>query len=231
MKQISNNIYQIPLAYGAVNAFLIEDEDGLTLVDTGIQGSGRKILAAIEKAGKNPSDIRRIILTHCHPDHAGSAAELKQLLNIPIWVHSADAGLIAQGKGGRQMHASPGIFNQIVYHLVIKNMYRIPPVQVERELTDNEVLLIAGGIRVIHTPGHCAGHICLLIEKDNLLIAGDICSNFPLMGMAFPTAYEDKELALQSLRKAAALPFDKIAFGHGAAILHDANKKLAAKFA
>jgi glyoxylase-like metal-dependent hydrolase (beta-lactamase superfamily II) len=231
MKQISDSIYQISLAYGAVNIFIIEDVEGLTLVDTGVPGSGKKILAAVAKAGKKPQDIKRIILTHCHPDHAGSAAELKELLNIPAWAHSADAALLSQGISGRPMQPSPGIFNWIVYQAIIKKMHAIAPVQVDRELKDNEVLPIAGGIRVIHTPGHCAGHICLLAEQDNLLIAGDICSNFPMMGIAFPTAYEDKQLTLQSLRKAAALPFDKIAFGHGAAILHDANTQLAGKFA
>lgn len=231
MLQITPSTYQITLVYGAVNVFIIEDADGLTLVDTGVPGSGKKILAAIEKAGKNTQDIRRIILTHCHPDHAGSAAELKALLNIPVWAHSADASLLAQGISGRPMQASPGIFNWIVYQAIIKKMHRIAPVQVDRELTDNEILPIAGGIRVVHTPGHCAGHICLLAEQEQLLIAGDICSNFPMMGIAFPTAYEDKALTLQSLHRAAALPFDKIAFGHGAAILHDANKKLAEKFA
>jgi Zn-dependent hydrolases, including glyoxylases len=231
MQQITPSIYQLPLAYGAVNVFLIKDNDGLTLVDTGVPGSGKKIIAAIERAGKNLQDIRRIILTHCHPDHAGGAAELKQLLNVPIWAHSADAPLLAQGISGRPMQASPGLFNWLVYQLVIKKMHAITPVQVDKALNDTEVLPIAGGLRVIHTPGHCAGHICLLVEQEQLLIAGDICSNFPMMGIAFPTAYEDKALTLQSLRKAAALRFDKIVFGHGGAILHNANKKLAEKFA
>lgn len=75
MRKITDHVYQITL--GAVNAFVIED-DGLTLVDTGYKGSADKIFNAIKKGGKDPKDIRRIILTHLHLDHAGSAAEIKE---------------------------------------------------------------------------------------------------------------------------------------------------------
>ncbi len=68
MKQITNNIYQISL--GSVNTFLIEDK-GLTLIDSGNKNNADKIFLAIEKGGKTPRDIKQIILTHCHPDHAG----------------------------------------------------------------------------------------------------------------------------------------------------------------
>nr|WP_254244973.1 MBL fold metallo-hydrolase [Hymenobacter sp. BRD67] len=84
MKQISKRLYQISL--GASNAFVIED-NGLTLVDTGVPGSTEKLFAAIRKGGKNPDAIKQIILTHWHPDHAGSAADLKQRLG-PACMHT-----------------------------------------------------------------------------------------------------------------------------------------------
>jgi glyoxylase-like metal-dependent hydrolase (beta-lactamase superfamily II) len=75
MKKITNRLYQISL--GAVNAFLIED-DGLTLVDTGLPGSTATVFAALREAGKNPADIKRIILTHLHADHSGNAADIQR---------------------------------------------------------------------------------------------------------------------------------------------------------
>src|SRR5258708_8979786 len=118
MKQIIDCVYQIPL--GVVNVFVVEDE-GLTLIDTGFKGSADKIFAALKKGGKDPGDIRRIILTHAHSDHSGSVAEIKKRLNVPVWAHVEDAGLIEQGIAGRQpMDLSPGIINWLVYHLVIK---------------------------------------------------------------------------------------------------------------
>lgn len=81
MKLIAPHLYQIAL--GPVNAFIIEGDD-LTLVDTGYKGSEKKIFKAIKKGGKNPQDIKRIILTHSHPDHAGSAASLSKSLDVPF---------------------------------------------------------------------------------------------------------------------------------------------------
>ena len=119
MQQISKNIYQIKL--GMVNAFLIED-NGFTLIDTGYKNSSDKIFDAISKAGKNPNDIKQVILTHAHPDHSGSAAELKKRLNIPVFAHEEDAKIIEQGIGGRMPFVlSPGIVNWMVFNLLIKN--------------------------------------------------------------------------------------------------------------
>ena len=102
MQQIAYNIYQISL--GSVNTFLIED-NGLTLVDSGSKNSADKIFKAIVKGGKNPDNIKQVILTHCHPDHAGSAAEINDRLGIPIWAHEEDAVLIEKGVAVRMpMH-------------------------------------------------------------------------------------------------------------------------------
>lgn len=228
MKQITPNLFQIPI--GAVNAFLIED-NGLTLIDTGYPASADKIFAAIKKGGKAPEDIKRIILTHCHPDHAGSAAEIKKRLSIPVLAHSEDAKLVEKGIAGRTpMHLTPGLVNWVVFNLFIKRVANsIEPVAVEEQLADGDTLPIAGGIHVIHTPGHSAGHIALLVKGEGVLIAGDICAN--AAGLGLSTVYEDKELGLKSIQKAAALNFDKAVFGHGGQLQPDANRKLKEKFA
>jgi glyoxylase-like metal-dependent hydrolase (beta-lactamase superfamily II) len=80
MKQITKHLYQISL--GSVNTFLIED-NGLTLIDTGFKNSRDKIFQAIRNGGKNPDDIKQIILTHSHPDHSGSVADIKRTLDVP----------------------------------------------------------------------------------------------------------------------------------------------------
>ena len=227
MKQITHNIYQISL--GAVNAFLIED-NGLTLIDTGNKNSADKIFTAIKKEGKNPADIKQIILTHCHPDHTGSAAEIKRRLNIPVFAHIEDTTLIEKGIGGRKpMYLSPGIINRIVYNIFIKNAPQtIEPVNIDEKLKDNDVIPIAGGIHVIHTPGHCAGHIALLIKNEGVLIAADICAN--AAGLGISTVNENPDLSIKSILKAAAFSFDKAVFGHGSLLKMDASKKLNRKF-
>ena len=82
MKKISPHLYQLEL--GFVNAFLIEDDaSGLTLVDTGMPSRSASVFAQIKKTGKDPREIRRIIVTHAHTDHTGSAAAISKALDIP----------------------------------------------------------------------------------------------------------------------------------------------------
>ncbi|RYD72419.1 MAG: MBL fold metallo-hydrolase, partial [Sphingobacteriales bacterium] len=200
MQQITDQIYQINL--GPVNVFVIEENDGLTLIDTGFKNSTDKIFKAIEKAGKDPKNIKQIILTHTHPDHAGSAAEIKRRLNIPILVHAEDAKLAENGVAGRLPHQpSPGFLNFILFNLFIKNSpNEIEAFTADQILNDNDVLPLLGGTQVIYTPGHSLGHICLLIKKENLLVAGDLCSN--MMGIGYSTVYENREVGKKSIYKA-----------------------------
>ncbi len=226
MQQITKHLYQISL--GAVNAFLIED-DGLTLVDTGLPGNTDKIFAAMQKEGKNPAHIKRIILSHLHTDHAGNAADIKQRVNARVYAHREDARLLEQGVSGRPMTLTPGITNKFVYQLFIKNAGNaVRPVAVDEELSDGDVLPLLGGIQVIHTPGHSAGHSALLLQSEGVLIAADLCAH--VLGLAYSTLYEDRALGQQSILKAAARSFDTAVFGHGGP-LREAARKLREKFA
>ncbi len=95
------------------------------------------------------------------------------------------------------------------------------PVRVNQQLKDQQVLDIAGGIKIIHTPGHTKGHIALLIPEENLLIAGDLCAN--MLGLGWSVIYEDRDLARQSIEKVAQLDFDQAVFGHGKPIKSKAS--------
>ena len=227
MQQITNRLYQISL--GAVNAFVIED-DGLTLVDTGLPGSTDKIFAALQKGGKNPAHIKRIILTHLHTDHAGNAADIKRRVNARVYAHREDARLLERGVSGRPMTLTPGLTNKFIYQMFIKSAGNaVQPVTIEEKLSDGDVLPLLGDIKVIHTPGHSAGHVALLLPSEGVLIAADLCAH--VLGLAYSTLYEDRALGQQSLRKAAALSFDTAVFGHGGPLREQANRKLREKFA
>ncbi|WP_229379731.1 MBL fold metallo-hydrolase [Fibrella forsythiae] len=229
MQQITASLYQISL--GVVNVFVIKDtKNGLTLIDTGYKGSSEKIVSAIRKAGEDPLTIRQIILTHCHPDHAGSAAAFNAEWGIPVWAYYQDVPLLAKGSAGEvPIHLSPGVINWFIYHLFIKRgSSAIDPVIVDRSLTSKEVLPIAGGLQVLHTPGHSSGHIALLLQQERVLIAGDLCAN--VAGLDFSTVYEDRRLGVQSILEVARLDVEKAVFGHGKLLAPRANEKLAAKF-
>lgn len=226
MKQITDHLYQIDL--GSVNAFLLEG-DGLTLIDTGLPGSMEKVVGAIRKGGKNPDDIRNIVLTHWHPDHAGNAAELQRRFRARVYAHATESAILEQGGGPRPRYLTPGFVNWAVFNLFIKSVsHQITPVVIDERVQDGAILPIAGGLRVVHTPGHSAGHMALLLEQEGVLIAGDICAN--VMGLDYSTLYEDLALGQQSILKAAELPFDKAVFGHGGPVMQQANARLKEKF-
>ena len=239
MKKITPHLYQLNL--GFVNAFLIEDIvpapadgllPGLTLVDTGTPGNLPKIFAQLKKAGRDPRDIHRIIITHAHTDHTGSTAAISNQLNIPVWAHADTARLVEQGRPGEApLQVSPGLMNQLIYQLFIRRGGSIDPFSITRRLIDGEILPLGGpdGVKVIYTPGHGAGHLCLLLQADRVLIAADICAN--AAGLNWSTVYEDRELGRQSILKVAAYDFDKAVFGHGRPLKSAANARLNAKFA
>jgi len=210
---------------GLVNAFLLDD-NGLTLVDTGYKGNLGKIFRMIAQSGMDPYKIKQLILTHCHPDHAGSAAVLKRMLDIPVFAHVEEVPLLTQGISGRfPQQRTPGLMNWMVYNAFIKHADKTnEPLQVEEAVVDNDVLPIMGGVQVIHTPGHSAGHIALLLQAERLLIAGDSCAN--MGGLGLSTVYEDRKLGIASIRKTALLPFDKAVFGHGKPIHQMANRRM-----
>lgn len=227
MQQITNNIFQISL--GSVNTFLIED-NGFTLVDTGTKNNADKIFRTMEKAGKNPHNIKQVVLTHCHADHAGSAAEIKRRLGIPVWAHNMDASLIEKGIAARMpMQLTPDIINWFIYNIFVKPAgTTIEAVKVDEQLKDNDILPVAGGVQVIHTPGHSAGHIVLLVKNEGVLIAGDLCAH--VGGLAVSTVNEDRALSIQSILKAASFNFNTAVFGHGSTLRVSANAKLMQKF-
>lgn len=109
MKQITPSLY--PIRLGAVNAFVIKDE-GLTLIDTGYTNSMSAIVSALRNGSEDPMAIKRIILTHAHPDHVGSAAAIKQTLGVPVLAHELEVPLLEEGSSGHApIHCSPGVVN------------------------------------------------------------------------------------------------------------------------
>lgn len=145
-------------------------------------------------------------------------------------MHQEDAQLIAQGIAGRlPFSISPGLINQFIYRQFIKKVpNEIEAIDAHEKLKDQDVLPIAGGLEVIHTPGHSKGHIALLMRDAGILIAGDICAH--VMGLGLSPVYEDRELGIKSILKAAAFDFETAVFGHGKALRKLANKKLKLKF-
>ena len=228
--QVVEGLWQISL--GGVNAFLLAPSgvEGLTLIDTGVPKSEGKIVAAIEHIDRTLTDLRHIIVTHCHPDHAGSVAALKRMSGARVYMHPVDAAMVRKGETGRPMSPAPGLARRLMYTLFIpKKPVPIEPCAIDQEINDGTELPIAGGLKAFHVPGQCAGQLALLWPRRRLLFAADACANVPTFGYAL--GYENLEDGKQSLRKLAALDFDTVVFGHGSPIVSGGSQKFRQAFA
>jgi glyoxylase-like metal-dependent hydrolase (beta-lactamase superfamily II) len=225
--QVVEGLWQISL--DGVNAFLIDDGE-LTLIDTGLPKSDDKIVAAIESTGKNVTDLKHIVVTHCHHDHSGSVAALKRRSGARVYMHPLDAAMVRKGEAARPMSPSPGLLRHVMYRLFIpKQPTSIEPCAIDQEINDGTELPIAGGLKAIHVPGQCEGQVALLWPRRRLLFAADACANTPNFGYAL--CYEDLEEGKRSLRKLAALDFDAAVFGHGSPIKSGAAQRFRQQFA
>jgi glyoxylase-like metal-dependent hydrolase (beta-lactamase superfamily II) len=209
---------------GFVNAFLLETDEGLALVDTGVPGCDEAILDAIRTIGRQPSDLRDIVVTHCHSDHSGSLAALKRLTGATAWMHSEDAAMVRAGNAIRPMSAAPGPRNAQLFEMATRAApTRIEPAEVEHEVGDGDDLPVAGGLRAFHVPGHCAGQLALLWPRHGgVLFAADAAVN--VSGLALSPGYEDLAEGERSLAKLSALEFEVACFGHGRPIEREASR-------
>jgi glyoxylase-like metal-dependent hydrolase (beta-lactamase superfamily II) len=225
---------------GYVNAYLLEDEAGLVLVDCGLPKRAERIAAAIRAAGHRPEDVRHILVTHHHVDHTGSLAALATQTGATVYVHPGDAAVVR----GDSMPPPPNrakLSGRTIGPLLLKiGPKRADPSKVDEKLVDGADLPVAGGMKVIHTPGHTAGQTSFLLPRDGgILIAGDAARAVgtrigPPTGAVFGMFTEDLDEANRSFRKLAQLEFETAVFGHGNPIrtgAAEAFRRVAARLA
>lgn len=213
-----------------VNAFLIDDE-ALVLVDTGAPGSMPKILAALREIGRAPEDIQHILLTHAHPDHAGNVAALQRLTGAKVWMHAAEVQHLERGVIPKPAEpVCKGLVNKLLYRLFIKNAPdNIEPATADEIIEDGDWLPLAGGLHVVHIPGHSPGQVAFFMPgQKNVLFAADAAAN--MFGLGYSCFYENFTGAVHSLERLSTFDFDVACFGHGRSILKNASGRFREKF-
>jgi glyoxylase-like metal-dependent hydrolase (beta-lactamase superfamily II) len=196
---------------GFVNAYLVDEEDGLTVIDTMLPKSGKLVLEKAEQLGR---PIVRIALTHAHGDHIGSLDELAaQVPEAEVSISVRDARLLAGDKSLEPGEDMPGA--------KLRGSYPGAKTKPHRTLVPGDRV---GSLEVIAAPGHTPGHIAFLDTRDQTLYCGDAYSTlggvattakahwkFPLPAMATWHARTEVETA-KALR---ALDPARLAPGHG----------------
>ena len=173
--EIAPGIYKFDT--GPFNWYLIEESGRLTLVDAGFPGHYRQFKAGMESLGFSHKDIEAIVLTHAHADHIGFAEKLRKLSKAPVFIHKADAKMAQRPLQlpwfGLLSNAWRKYTATMLGVAIVNGVFTLPSMSKVQPISDNQILDVPGGPRVIHTPGHTDGEIVLYLPKRKVLISGD----------------------------------------------------------
>jgi glyoxylase-like metal-dependent hydrolase (beta-lactamase superfamily II) len=204
VEELTGNLTQLT-QFHFVNAYLVREADGLTLVDTTMGKAADAILAAAGGA------LRRIALTHGHGDHVGALDALRERLgdSVEVLMPELDA----------RIHAG----EQVVEGKVPGSWPKLST-QPDVRLTEGDRV---GSLEVVAAPGHTPGHVAFLDTRDRALIAGDVFTTYGSAQVTnhfywrFPFAAMatwDKRVDAQSARRLRALEPSLLVVGHGPAV-------------
>lgn len=163
----------IRLGGGLVSAHLLVDDEGLTLVDTGLWDMPKQLGDIIRHIGRSPEELHTILLTHGHLDHTGGAAEIQEWSGAKVWLHATDLDHLAQ----QVRYTGPARLCDLLERAGTRLRAYRPP-KIDDVLRDGERLPCWGGLRVLHAPGHTPGHCAFLSEATGLVFTGDLFASY-----------------------------------------------------
>jgi glyoxylase-like metal-dependent hydrolase (beta-lactamase superfamily II) len=219
--ELSPNLYRIGNDMVAVH--LVAADGGLTLIDAGLPGLYRDLLQELTTIGRRPQDIRGIVLTHGDSDHIGFAERLRAELEIPVYVHTADA---ARARGEEKTKPAWGKVKvgptaSFLTYGMRKGAMRTSPLTVVQAVEDGAVLPLPGAPRLIGLPGHSPGSVAIHVPAVRAVFVGDaLTTRNVLTGAEGPRPApftDDPDTATASLERLVELDVDWVIPGHGPA--------------
>ena len=200
--------------------FVITDE-GITVIDAGLPGQWRDLLAELADLGRDVGDIKGVILTHGDSDHVGYAERLRRDHGVPVYVHAADAD---RAKGGAKPQNGKQQFGMatlgFMAYSIRKGGLRTNWLTEVVPVHGGETLNLPGAPRIISLPGHSEGSIAVHVPVADAVFVGDgLTTRHVLTGRvgAQPAPFTDEPAeALASLDGLAAVTASWVLPGHGA---------------
>lgn len=225
---IKENIYILelpninPQSKDFVYPTVIKDGSNLTLIDTGYPKQIECIKSALEKDGLDINNIKTIILTHQDIDHIGNVKDILSLVpNIEIISYNEEAGYINGNKTACKVEYMERNLDKMdekgkqFYHF-FKTFFENNKINVDKVVKDGDVISKGEDMKVISTPGHTPGHMCLYIDKYKLLIAGDLLLvKDGNIAMCPKELNYNNDIYLQSVNKIKDLDLESIICFHG----------------
>jgi len=208
-----------------VNWYLVSVRDGVTVVDAGLPKYRTQLPEALHLIGRTPQDVKAIVLTHAHADHLGFAEWWRRELDVPVYVHAADAeaartGVVPKPEGSMWPYLRCAGTYRLLAHAA-RYGPRTQRVRQVRTFGDRQTLDVPGRPEVVHTPGHTRGHSALLFAERGAVMVGDaFCTWHPVTGVSgphlLPRSFNvDSAQALASLERLRRLDVSVTLCGHG----------------
>lgn len=217
---IASGVYRVDAFRfeNAINVLLVEDDNGWTLVDTGIGSSPSRIREALSALGGSPGELRRIFLTHHHNDHIGGLPVIRGWAPQAKIVASEKEAEVISGRRGLDPQS-----NKVLRYL--SRNAKLPTEPVDTVVQENDIV---AGFRVISTPGHTLGHVSLLRDEDGLLFTADAFGCLPRkIRVGVRKAFcADPALAKRSAAKLLGENFGTVVFAHGKTLRNGAKERL-----
>jgi glyoxylase-like metal-dependent hydrolase (beta-lactamase superfamily II) len=212
------------LKMGPTNCYLLDSLGGYLLIDTSLPTCFQQFLIELRKIRIDLSEIKHLLLTHSHDDHAGFAAELREKTSCRIIAHKNSIDSLKNGciiNVGRFLNRRVYIMMSL-YSLVKRRDFEYTPVTLDDEDTivssdDKDVLRTIGvDGRLIHTPGHTDDSISVILANGDAFV-GDACMNsLSFLSLHYrPLDVHDLDLVFDSWRKIIESGAKTIYPGHG----------------
>jgi glyoxylase-like metal-dependent hydrolase (beta-lactamase superfamily II) len=177
MTEVAAGVHRIEDSF--TNFYVIEDADGVTIVDCCVPTSWASLRDKLTRIGRSLADVRAVVLTHAHFDHVGFAEQARRELGVPIFVHEDDVPLTRHPwRYDHERLRSPYFATQykalpIVAAFLRHRAFWPPPIRAVKRYGDEGVLPVPGRPAIVRTPGHTLGHCALHLADRDVVLAGD----------------------------------------------------------
>jgi glyoxylase-like metal-dependent hydrolase (beta-lactamase superfamily II) len=218
-ESIFDGVYQVGPGY--VNSFIVDGDEGVTLVDTLLPGKAEAIGEGLRGIGRSFEDVKAILVTHSHADHSGSAAAVKAQTRASLYASEADAPAIQ----GVVKPPSPPTPLYVKPLAVLMSLMPGPPAaEVDHFVSEASGASLPGDLRAIDTPGHTPGHTSFLLDRGGgVLFVGDAARATKEGKVVRGYFNRSTPLIDSSLSHLAELGFEIAAFGHSDPIRTEAS--------
>jgi glyoxylase-like metal-dependent hydrolase (beta-lactamase superfamily II) len=226
MTELAPGIHSLGHAKGGhVHAFLIDDGNELSLVDTLFENDARLVLDAIRMLGRKPTDLKRIAITHGHRSHLGGVAALKRVSGATVHAHRWEADIVSGDRRAQSVSILPRQSLRLIPYQLGLWLDRPKHVScpVDELLDEGDAF---GPLQVLHAAGHSPGHLAFTWPERRFTIVGDAVATWPQLCPGWHSFNLNKRQHHESLQRLASLEPAIIGVGHGDPITVGADQVL-----